>query len=504
MACALARRQSKRWKLGSLLALTLLSTGVAQAAPGRSLLVIPASSHWVQTPVAEAVSDALPDRLQQAGYEAVVVRPNSPVVELALREGWLPASTAPRRSLEENRYLLALLAKTEAVLTAQVSGTEAESALEVELAGTIAQRPVTLRVSAAAQSDPIKVGRELAEKAAAAVTAEVWGQLGTDEQGRKQGAAERYAAGQATSDLRAAAVQFELAIAGDDTKAEYFLAGAEARMRLGQSEAALTRVKRAVELAPNDYDLRARAAQVALNGERPEQALPWFLEAAEARPEDPILLEGVAAAARERGDRALATEYYRRAIARYPQLANEPSALPAIMAALPDNGLPLSGVIPENLMLQAARIYFRSGEHTQGARALMAWLQGGARPPVADDEYLLWAQGLDEEMERVAREVEEALQAVQGNPTDDPEAEALVDELHNRSERLADLGELISVSDFMNAAHRFRVLAYHTLNESNFEALTYLRTNDQAHRRRSALLRDAARKAVGEARDLQK
>lgn len=504
MACALVRRQLRLLKLSSLLALTLLTTELAQAAPGRSVLVVPVSSHWVLAPVAQAVSDALPESLQQAGYEAVTARPDSPVVELALREGWLPQAEVTPQDLTNNRYLLALLAKTDTTLSGKVSGQEIETALEFELAGTIAQRPVTIRVTTPAQGDPAKTGRELAKKAAAAVTAEVWSQLGTDKPGKQQGAADRYAAGQGISDPRAAAVQFEFALAGDDTRAEYFISAAAARMRLGQSEAALTRAKRAVELAPNDYDLRARAAQIALSAARPEQAEAWFLELTAVRPEDPVILEGVALAARDRGEVAQAEEYYRRAVARYPQLQEEPSFLPALLARLQTKDLRLAGVLPENLMLQVARIYFRSGEYAQGTRALSAWLQAETRPPAEDEAYLELTQGLDEEMARVAREVEEALRAVQGNPADDPAVEALVEELHNRSERLADLGELLTTSDRLLAAHRFRVLAYHTLNESNFEALTYVQTNDQAHRRRSALLRDAARKAVGEAQDLQK
>lgn len=467
-------------------------------------MVFPVSSHWVLSPVAQAASEALPEALRQAGYEAQAARPDSPFVQLAVQDGWLTGPETAADGLVANRYLLGLLARAEAALTGTVSAADQEAALEVELAGTIAQRPAKIRVVAARQDDAAKVGRELAGKVAAAVTGEVWGELGTDPAGRKAGAAARFAAGAAVraTDYRAAAVEYEAAIAGDPENVEYLMASAVTLMRWGDSGRAFTRLQAARRLAGEDLELKGRIAQETLNAGHPAEAEAVFLELVAAKPEDPVALEGVGNAARDRGDLARAEEYYRRAIACYPQLKDEPSSLPATMAHLRDRGLRLASVRPGSLMFVLAVIYFRGGEEGPGVRALSVYHQAAEREPYDDGYYLVLAQGLDEEMERIAREVEEALRGPRSTADEIEEIERIVDGLHDRSERLADLGDRISTSGRADTAHRFRALSYHALNESNFEALTYARTNDESHRRRSALLRDAARRAMGEAQDL--
>ncbi len=505
MACAPVSRRSKRWKLASLLALAIVTSGVAQAEPGRSVLVFPLTSHWVLDPVARAASDALPDALRKAGYESVAARPDSPFVQLAVKDGWLPGSDTTAEKLEADRYLVGLLAHADAVLTGKVSAADTETALEAELAGTISQQTVTIRVSTTTQGDPVKVGRELADRAAALLTAALWVQAGADETSRREGAAARAAAGKAafaTGECRSAAQEFEAAVAGDPANVEYLKGAAEALAGCGNYTGALARARAAATLRPDDSDVKLRVAQLALLAEKPEQAEAAFAEVATTRPEDPAVLEGRARAARARGDIAQAEEYYRRLLAGFPQLKGEPSYL-ATLLANQQEGPGLTGVPDAQLTLEVARVYFRAGEFAQGVRALYAYQQEAERPAYSDAEYAFLARGTDEEMTRLARQVEEVLRTPRPSAAETEQVETTVDGLHDQSEQLADLGELIKTSPRMDVAHRFRVLAYHALNESNFEALTYVRTNDEEHRRRSALLRDAAGKAMGEAQDLE-
>jgi hypothetical protein len=91
------------------------------------------------------------------------------------------------------------------------------------------------------------------------------------------------------------------------------------------------------------------------------------------------------------------------------------------------------------------------------------------------------------------------LRLARPSDADDAGMERGLDETHNRSERLASLAERMQVSPREDPAHRYRVLAYNLLNESNFEALLYSRTNDASHDRRASLLREASRKAQREA-----
>jgi len=507
MACAPVSRRSRRWKLASLLALAIVTSGVAQAEPGRSVLVFPLTSHWVLDPVARAASDALPEALRRAGYEGVAARPDSPFVQLAVRDGWLSASETEAGKLESNRYLLGVLARTDAVLTGKVLAADTETALEAELAGTISEQAVTVRVSTTAQGDPVKVGRELADRAAASLTAALWVQAGADETGRREGAIARAAAGKAAlaaGKCRPAAQECEAAVAGDPANVEYLKGAAEALAACGNYAGALARERAAATLRPEDADVKLRVGQLALLAEKPEQAEAAFAEVATTRPEDPAVLEGRAQAARARGDIAQAEEYYRRLIAGFPQLRGEPSYLATLLASQQEEGPGLTGGPTEQLQLEVARVYFRGAEFAQGVRALSAYHQGAERAAYSDAEYTSLARGTDEEMMRLARQVEEVLRTPRSSAAETEQVETTVDGLHDQSEQLADLGELIKASPRMDVAHRFRVLAYHALNESNFEALTYVRTNDEEHRRRSALLRDAAGKAMQEAQDLEK
>jgi len=82
----------------------------------------------------------------------------------------------------------------------------------------------------------------------------------------------------------------------------------------------------------------------------------------------------------------------------------------------------------------------------------------------------------------------------------DDEADREMDSIHERSEALATLAKRMEVSPLLDPAHRYRLLAYNLLNQSNFESLMYLRTRDAEHQRRSDLLRSAFRKSLGQAR----
>jgi hypothetical protein len=77
-----------------------------------------------------------------------------------------------------------------------------------------------------------------------------------------------------------------------------------------------------------------------------------------------------------------------------------------------------------------------------------------------------------------------------------------MDALHDRSDALATVAERMQVSAALDPAHRYRVLAYNLLNQSNFEALMYLQSRDADRQTRSDLLRDAFRKSLKEAQAL--
>ena len=124
------------------------------------------------------------------------------------------------------------------------------------------------------------------------------------------------------------------------------------------------------------------------------------------------------------------------------------------------------------------------------------------RPTYEDAAYLSLAPALETRAEDIARQAQGVFAARGLGELSDEAADAQMDALHAGSDALATLAERMTVSTLMDPAHRYRVLAFNLLNQSNFEALMYLRTNDSERQRRAELLRTAFRKSLGQADSL--
>ncbi len=504
MVCAPVDPRFGRWKLVSLFALTALASGAARAEPGRSILVVPAEAHWVLAPVASAVTAALPEAFTRAGYQTTLAEPDSPAVASAVQDGWgaLAREGEDADQVSVDQYTLARYARADAVLTCELTTEGAETALEASLAGTVVGQAATLRVTAPTVENPRELGRALAQRLAAAITPEVWGKLGTDPAATKAGATARGAAGLAAEKAgrwRAAAAQYELALVGDPDNVDSLLGAARTLDACGAYEVAFLRARRATELRPEDAEAKYQFAEVALDAGHFDEVQAAYTDLLKDRPVDLRALEVVARARRGQGDVAGAEEYYGRLLAALPALREEPHTLAAILADQKGDTFQFVGLPADQVDLALVELYLEAGEFEQAVRVLYRYHRGGNRPAYTDDDYVVVAAGLDEEATRVMREAEAALREARGSQGEIEATEEVLDRLHDRSEQLADVGEWVKTSDLLDAAHRFRVLAYNALNESDYEALLYVRTNDDDHRRRSALLRDSARTALREA-----
>jgi hypothetical protein len=502
MGFAPASPRCGRWKAVSLIAAALaLAGGVAAADPARTVLVFPARGHWMLEPLREKLSEALPEALREAGFEVVVARPDDPLVLQARRERPLAVGVeAMPEQLEEGRYVLAVRAGLEAVLTAEVTGGDAGAVVQAELAGAVSQRPVALEAKSAS-TDPA-AARELAKQIAAAITPEVWQQAGADAAGRRAGAAERYAAGQAavaagrSSEARE---QFEAALAGESENPDYLRAAAAADLMSGDAEEALDHLQTLVRLSPDDPEARLSLGDAALRAGRLELAEASFRAVDRMRPDDPRAVEGLARTYRASGDVARARDQYERLVGLIPALREEPSSLVGLLAGPRADRVRFAGLSDDEVTRALALLYLEEGETERGIDLLYRYHQAAERPAYSDADYELVARRLDEQATLLARLAEELLRLARPSDTDDAGMERGLDETHNRSERLAGLAEKMRVSPREDAAQRYRVLAYNLLNESNFEALLYSRTNDASHERRASLLREASRKAQREA-----
>jgi len=520
MASGLVNLQSGRWsRVSSLLALIALLSLPASADPekpeGRSLLLFPVGSHWLSEPLAQKATAALHESLLRAGFAVTVYDPASPIFR------------PMRTDRPEISALFALDARVQASLTAALSESNAEVGLKVEVEGTVSRRSASLEFKAPVSGDKERVVGDLARQVAAALTPEVWARAEADEEGRKKAAAERYADGQKAMQepdgYLAASDDFEGAIFGDPSNPAYLVAAAEAQAAQGNYDRALVRLRSAASLAPNDVSILLQQGDVALLAGRAEQAEGAFLVAQGLAPQDPRPLEGLARAARARGEFDRSRDLYGQLLPLVGVDYREPSvqegvadsatgpvmvttpvpgrneSLPRLLAGARDDTVRLAGTPEEELPRELGLLYLAAGEVTQGVSWLLSYHEKADRPAYTEAQYAIAAAGMDAEAEAVAREVQAALSAGDLKEISDDEAEDKLDGLHTRSDNLATVGERMKAPEDLDAAHRYRVLAYNLLNQSGFEALFYVRTGDSDRLRRAEFWRKAYREARAQA-----
>ncbi|MFB3881988.1 MAG: tetratricopeptide repeat protein [Armatimonadota bacterium] len=500
------RRSGLSRHASALLLLVLLCAASAgEARATGSVLLYPLNSHWLSQPLADATTAALSDQLSAAGYAVTEVVPNSPVVQLAVSEEWIPVEALGEKGeLVAAREALGIATGADAALYGEVVERETEVSLKVVLSGTISRRETELEVSAPRGSSAVASAAQLAEELVVALTPMTWGRIGADAAGKRAAAAERYAAGQAAvaaGMYREAVLDFEAALLVEPANPRYLQADAGARQALGDYSGAVVRMKSLAAVAPSDAQVSLQLGNAALEAGRPEEAEAAFLSAAEELGRDPQVVEGLALACKEQGKRDRAEEYYQVLIGLLPALTESPPTLAGLLANS-DVSVRLTDVPQDEIGRPLGEFYLENGYLAQGIAWLLAYQDGGTRPPYSDDEYLGIAPSLDEEASGLAEAAEAALAT--GSVDEDGAAQGSqrMDGLHERSDRLATLAERMQVSAALDPAHRYRVLAYNLLNQSNFEGMMYLQTNDADRLNRSDLLREAFRKSLAEARRL--
>jgi tetratricopeptide (TPR) repeat protein len=485
------------------------------------VLLLPISGHWLSGPLANAVTDELADQLSASGFAVSAARRDGAVALRAVLDGWISEEDLAVEDLEETSAVLAVAAGADVRLAGEIIEEGGEVKLLGRLTGTLSGRSVEFEMVTAAGRSREAVARALAEKVLGVLTPAVWAAVGADEDGRRAGAEQRYAAGQvamAAGMYEQATLEFEAALLGASEKPEYLRSAAEARVGSGDLTGAVIRLRRLAGLKPADVEVALRIGEVALLAGKPQQAEAAFLSAETLWPSDPRVVEGLARSARARGDFARSEVYYKRLLSMVgvdsgfarehaagapPEpgglgvvdLAAESRSLASLLARQDDDTVRLAGIPPEAVGLQLSRLYFRAGDQAAGLRALFAYHAATGAPTYTAVDYSDVSPALDDESEAIVRRVQEMFAARVIGDLDDDEADAEMDGLHDRSDLLVVVADQISVPAAIDSAHRYRVLAYSLLNQSNFEALMFLRTGDSDRKRRADLLRTAFRKA---------
>ncbi len=487
------------------LALLLVLASAAAGAQGRakpSILLFPVHSHWLSEPLAVATTAALSDRLSQAGYRVTEVRPDSAMVRLAIAEGWVSAETLEGERLDAAREPLSVALGATASLLGDVIEGKAEITLRLSISGAISHDEASVELSVPRTFDRGAAAKGLADQVPAVLTAELWSLVGADGEGARTAATARYATGQgamAEGMYREAVLDFDAALLGDPGKADYLRAAAEARAALGDYSGVVIRMRSLASAAPSDAEVALQLGYAALRAGEAAEAEAAFLSAAEQLGEDPRVVEGLALAARAQGEPARAEEYYEVLVGLLPGLAEAPPWLPGLLANAEET-VELTGISPDEMRRELGRLYLTEGQVSEGVAALLSYHEGGDWPPYGETEYVGISEAVDAEAEAAARDAQGVFAAQALGELSDDEADGEMDSIHERSEGLAALAERMEVSSLLDPAHRYRLLAYNLLNQSNFESLMYLRTRDPERQRRSDLLRSAFRKSLGQAR----
>ena len=500
-------QRSGRWRLSSAILLVIFLLGsmaAATAEPDYSLLLFSLQSHWLSEPLAEAVGASLADALSQAGYTVASVSPGSQVVQLAVSEGWVSPEAMQQGQLENERQALAVAVRAEAQLRGRVVETESETQLRLLVGGTVSGKEAELDVAVPRSEDRDAVVRALVSKTLEELTDEFWSDLGVGRAEEETAAAARYTAGQeamAAGMYREAVLDFDAAMMGDPENPAYLRGAAEARTAMGDYASAVVRMRSLAALSPSNAEIALQLGYTALRAGEVRQAEAAFLSAAEQLRDDPRVVEGLALAARASGAPARAKEYYDVLMRLLPTVSQAPPWVSGLLAST-DRPVRLTGRAQEEIDRELGVLYIREGRVEEGIAALLAYHAVPVRPTYDNSTYLSLAPALDARAEDIARQAQGVFSARGLGELSDDAADAQMDALHDASNALATLAERMTVSELLDPAHRYRVLALNLLNQSNFEALMYLRTNDTERQRRAELLRTAFRKSLEQADSL--
>lgn len=491
-----------------LLAILLLGTAAALAEDAsspsaRSVLLSPVTSRLDDPSLVQALQQAVPAELARAGFRVVEHRPEASVFP-EWQSRVTGSDTLGPVMIEDATCDMAIAAGTDVYLVLEVTSLRPQAALSAVVTSTVARRTAAMELLAPAGERTNATAAALARDLARKLTPELWQQLGADTESRVAAAPERFAAAaaeRAAGRPRAAAREFAAAALGDPGNPQYLEAAAEAYLAIRSAWAALDCYQRLAELRPDDPDPLARMGDAALQAREPTRAEAAFRRLATLAPDDLRAVEGLARVARARGDAAGAERLYRQLVARLPAFAPHADWLPALLAEPRGDELWLTRVPPEEVGLALGQLCLSAGRVAEGVQALLAYQRRAPHAVYADRDYLALAAALDEESEWLARRVA-LLSARPVGELGNDRTETELDALHARSDQLATLAEGMRVSPLLDPAHRYRVLAYNLLNQSNFEGLLYFRTHDPERERRADLLREAFRKARAQAQQL--
>jgi len=486
-----------------------------------SVLLIPVSaSEPGLQPLADQISDAVKRELQTRGAPGqtlLVFHAGDPAVQRALREHpyiELPAHEAISPALAD---ALGWALRTDATVSGVLTGKRLTTELSLRASG-VKSRTARRESAAASLSPAIRAGED-ADAVARWVSRLVEGtarplaaQLPTLATAEPAAPEEHFREGErlyAEGDYAAALAEYDMASAARPDEPAYYLALARTYQALDDLQGALLAARRAQRLQPGLIESGVLIGEIYLAQERLDPALEAFEKAALADPANVATLRGLAGVYAARGDQTMALARYDRVLALNP---NDMETLLSAGALAEEWGRwdEAAEYYGQAAALQPARpslrqqiidLRRRQGNRAAAVAALKEAQDAGVAMSYQAPEFV----GMTRMMEAEAADIIAAAQAhaeagLRAAVT--RRSEDMVADLRQRSENLALAADGLTPPELLVPGHRHRVLAFHQLNESNYELTRYLQTHQRARHSRAQLLRDAARQELAVAREL--
>jgi tetratricopeptide (TPR) repeat protein len=313
----------------------------------------------------------------------------------------------------------------------------------------------------------------------------------------------------AAEDFAKARLDFLAAVTADGASPIYHRKLAQALVQAGQLAKAQSELETARQLDPKSIDTLLALGEVFLQLGNPGRASGYFESAGLIDEQDPRPKGGLAKANLRRGNIAPALKLYDALLVRYPKDA---AIHRAYGEALVEAKQPRKAIgefrralelNPKDRVTRQAltRTLLGEGNLPEGIEQLRLLSQdsSGAIALSAAD-YGRTMRYWTAEFDAVLRGLDPLLAKYRQGAISASQASEALQILHSRSDNLARLAEKIAPPQELDRSQRYWVLAANLANQSDFEALRYVRGQGEEILRRAQLFRQAAVAASQEAR----
>lgn len=282
----------------------------------------------------------------------------------------------------------------------------------------------------------------------------------------------------AAGDAQGAALQYSRALQIDPDLTEARMKLGEMYVKLQSADKAVAALEAVLQREPSNSRARLALARAYSAQDMKDQALAQYERLLEDEPTNEEALRFAARAYDDKGEWEKAVPYYRRAVSVAPG--------------------------DEDLRERLIQLQAKAGRLSDAIAELRKAFDLMDKPAVYEvPQFVAVARVMDREALDVVRAAAREWEAyLEGKQSDERLSEAF-QQLHARSDNLARAAEKIQAPDLLASSHRFRVLAYNLLNQSDFELTRFADARERWRYERARMLRDAAQSALRRAHQLE-